>query len=158
MTTSFLNDKSKINLHEAKKFIVEKYAPCNVLDSVWRQIAMKWNNSGYNRLSLTCYKPYTVQYFYILIKRKVIYLNKNGKTAERTKKGEKFPDFPIVVVNKAQVKRRTFHVLNLIFQLGSWKTQEFKVRMAHMGIWTRECLRCKRWTFLHVPNLMHKLL
>ena len=34
MTTSFLNDKSKINLHEAKKFIVEKYAPCNVLDSV----------------------------------------------------------------------------------------------------------------------------
>ena len=158
MTTSFLNDKSKINLHEAKKFIVEKYAPCNVLDSVWRQIAVKWNISGYNRLSLTCYKPYTVQYFYILIKRKVIYLDKNGKTAERTKKGEKFPDFPIVVVNKAQVKRRTFHVLNLILQLSSWKTQEFKVRMAHMGISTREWLRRKRWTFLHVPNLMHKLL
>ena len=153
MTTSFLNDKSKINLHEAKKFIVEKYAPCNVLDSVWRQIAVKWNNSGYNRLSLTCYKPYTVQYFYILIKRKVIYLNKNGKTTERTKIGGKGPDFLIVTV-----KRRTFHVLNLILQLGSWKTQEFKVRMAHMGIWTRECLRCKRWTFLHVPNLMHKLL
>ena len=74
MTTSFLNDKSKINLHEAKKFIVEKYAPCNVLDSVWRQIAVKWNISGYNRLSLTCYKRYTVHYFYILIKRKVIYL------------------------------------------------------------------------------------
>ena len=29
-----LNDKSKINLNEAKTFIVEKYAMCNVLDSV----------------------------------------------------------------------------------------------------------------------------
>ena len=148
MTASFLNDKSKINLHEEKTFIVEKYATCNVLDSVWRQIAVKWNISGYNRLSLTCYKRYTVQYFYILIKRKVIYQNKNGKTAERTKIGEKFPDFPIVIVNKAQVKRRTFHVLNLSLQLSSWKTQEFKVRMAHMGISTREWLRFKRWTFL----------
>ena len=60
------------------------------------------------------------------------------KTAERTKIGEKFPHFPIVIVNKAQVKCRTFHVLNLILQLSSWKTQEFKVRMAHMGISTRE--------------------
>ena len=34
MTTSLLNDKSKINLHEAKTFIVEKYAMCNVPDSV----------------------------------------------------------------------------------------------------------------------------
>ena len=148
MTPSFLNDKSKINLHEAKTFIVEKYAMCNVLDSVWRQIAVKWNISGYNRLSLTCYKRYKVQYFYILIKRKVIYLNKNGKTAERTKMGEKFRDFPIVIVNKGQVKRRTFHVPNLSLQLSSWKTQEFKVRMAHMGISTREWFRFKRWTFL----------
>ena len=51
MTASFLNDKSKINLHEEKTFIVEKYATCNVLDSVWRQIAVKWNISGYNSLS-----------------------------------------------------------------------------------------------------------
>ena len=51
MTASFLNDKSKINLHEAKTFIVEKYTTCNVLDSVWRQIAVKWNISGYNSLS-----------------------------------------------------------------------------------------------------------
>ena len=51
MTASFLNDKSKINLHEAKTFIVEKYATCNVLDSVWRQIAVKWNISGYKRVS-----------------------------------------------------------------------------------------------------------
>ena len=41
--------------------------------------------------------------------------------------GEKFRDFPIVIVNKAKVKRRTFHVPNLSLQLGSWKTQEFKV-------------------------------
>ena len=61
-----LNDKSKINLHKAKTFVVEKYATRNVLDSVWRQIAVKWNISGYNRLSPTCYKRYTVQYFYIL--------------------------------------------------------------------------------------------
>ena len=47
----FLNDKSKINLHEAKTFIVEKYTTCNVLDSVWRQIAVKWNISGYKRVS-----------------------------------------------------------------------------------------------------------
>ena len=47
-------------------------------------------------------------------KRKVIHLNKNGKTAERKKIREKFPDFPIVIVNKSQVKRRTFHVRNLI--------------------------------------------
>ena len=60
------------------------------------------------------------------------------KQPKGQKKGEKFLDFPIVVVNKAQVKRRTFHVLNLILQLSSWKTQEFKVRMAHMGISTRE--------------------
>ena len=52
--------------------------------------------------------------------------------------GETFPDFPIVIGNKAQVKRRTFLVPNLILQLSSWKTQEFKVRMAHMGISTRE--------------------
>ena len=39
--------------------------------------------------------------------RKVIYLNKNGKTAERTKIGEKFPDFPIVIVNKAMDNRKT---------------------------------------------------
>ena len=62
--------------------------------------------------------------------------------------GEKFRDFPIVIVNKTQVKRRTFHVPNLIRQLSSWKTQEFKVRMAHMGISTREWFRFKRWTFL----------
>ena len=61
-----LNDKSKINLHEAKTFIVEKYTTCNVLDSVWRQIAVKWNISGYNRLSFMSYKRYTVQCFYIL--------------------------------------------------------------------------------------------
>ena len=30
--------------------------------------------------------------------------------------GEKFRDFPIVIVNKTQVKRRTFHVPNLIRQ------------------------------------------
>ena len=63
---SFSNEKSKINLHEAKKFIVEKYATSNVLDSVWRQVAVKWNIFGYNRLSPKCYKRYTVQYFYIL--------------------------------------------------------------------------------------------
>ena len=34
MTASFSNDKSKINSHNAKTFIVEKYATCNVLDSV----------------------------------------------------------------------------------------------------------------------------
>ena len=34
MINSFSNDKSKINLHEGKKFILEKYATCNVLDSV----------------------------------------------------------------------------------------------------------------------------
>ena len=51
MTASFLNDKSKINLHNAKTFVVEKYATRNVLDSVWRQIAVKWNISGYKRVS-----------------------------------------------------------------------------------------------------------
>ena len=46
-----LNDKSKINLHKAKTFVVEKYATRNVLDSVWRQIAVKWNISGYKGVS-----------------------------------------------------------------------------------------------------------
>ena len=68
----------------------------------------------------------------------MIYLNNNGKTAERTKMGGKFPDFPIVIVNKAQFKRRSFHVPNVILQLSSWKTQEFKVLMAHMGISTEK--------------------
>ena len=34
MTASFLNDKNKINSHNAKKVIVEKYATCYILDSV----------------------------------------------------------------------------------------------------------------------------
>ena len=71
--------------------------------------------------------------------------------------GEKFRDFPIVIVNKAKVKRRTFHVPNLILQLGSWKTQEFKVWMAHIGIPTREWHREMNWVRLNQSSNCYHL-
>ena len=39
------------------------------------------------------------------------------KQPKRQKIREKFPDVPIVIVSKAQFKRRTFHAPNVILQL-----------------------------------------
>ena len=80
------------------------------------------------------------------------------KQPKEQKIREKFPVVPMVIVNKAQFKRRTFPTPNVILQLVNGRPRNLKFEWPTWEFRQRSDFVSNVELFFHVPNLIHKLL